>query len=603
MRLYLRLIKFIRPYLANFILAVVCMILYTVFSGFSLMTLLPIVDGVLGGKQMTFNSTVSFPFKPQLLHLLDVLNGMDRLWLLNASVIFFVVVIFLKVFFDYCQQVLMEKVGQSAMRDVRCEVYEHMVRKLSMEYFARERVGALMTRVTNDVNILLELLSGRFASTLNDSMQLFVYLSIILVIDWKLALSALLVMPFAMIPILRLGKLVRKLSKASQEKVADVGSILHETISGIRIVKAFGMEDYEAGRFRKESSIFAKIMIRSAKREAFLGPLTEFVGVVLAAFVVYVGARRVLLGTMTLGEFVLFLGALVSMMKPVKVAAKLNITLQKSRAAGERVYEILDTVSTVVEKHNAGVMQPLAQAIVFHSVSFGYKPSHPILRDVSLEVKAGEVVAFVGPSGVGKTSLLNLLPRFYDPTGGKITIDGVDIRDYSLRSLRAQMGIVTQETILFNDSIRNNISYGVGETSLEKVIEAAKAANIHDAVMKFEHGYESIIGERGMRLSGGERQRIAIARALLKNPKILILDEATSALDMESERLVQQALDNLMAQRTVLIIAHRLSTIQHADRIVVLENGRVLESGRHEELLKNGILYKKLYELQFAAIV
>ena len=602
MQLYLRLLKFIRPYLLVFVVALACMILFTILSGFSLMTLLPVVDGVMGGKKMTINTSLSFPFKRDLLHILDVLNGMDRLWLLNASVIFFLVVIVLKVVFDFLQQVLMETVGQKATRDVRCIVYEHLVCKLSMDYFNRERVGALMTRVTNDVNILLELLSGRFANTLQDSMQLFLYLGIIFVLDWKLALIALLVFPFVMLPILRIGKLIRKLSRKSQEKVADVSSILHETISGIRIVKAFGMENYEINRFRSESNIFSKIMIKSAKREAFLGPLTELAGVLLAAFVVYVGAKRVLIGTMTLGEFVLFLGALVSMVKPTKVIAKLNVTLQKARAAGERVFEILDTASTVQEKPHAIVLDPLWQEIVFDDVRFGYHPGHEILQDVSLKVSAGEVVAFVGPSGVGKTTLVNLIPRFYDPTAGRILIDGVDIRDATLASLRGQMGIVTQETILFNDSIKNNIAYGVQETTFEKIVDAAKAANIHETVLKLQQGYDTVIGERGIRLSGGERQRIAIARAILKDPKILILDEATSALDMESERLVQEALEKLMARRTVFIIAHRLSTIQHADRIIVLENGRILEAGRHEDLLKTGALYRKLYELQFANI-
>lgn len=600
MNIFARLLKFTRPYIPDICLAIVCMILYTIFSGFSLMTLLPIVDGVLGGKPIQLNTSLPIPFRSEISSLLGWLNSMDRTWLLNFSVAFFIIVIFLKVTFDYLQEVLMERVGQKAVRDVRCLLYDHMVQDLSMDYFGRERVGALMTRVTNDVNILLELLSGRFASALKDSMQLFLYMAIIFILDWKLASLCVFILPIIMLPILRIGKRIRKLSKASQEKVADVSSILHETISGIRIVKAFGMEKYEIGRFRQESSTFARIMIKSNRREAFLGPLTEFAGVLLAAVVVYIGAKRILVGTMTLGEFVLFLGALVSMVKPTKVFAKLNVTLQKSRAAGERVFEVLDTPASVREKPNAPALAPLSKGVVFENVAFGYRPDLPILKDVCLNVAAGEVVAFVGPSGVGKTSLVNLIPRFYDPTGGRILIDGVDIRDVSIASLRAQMGIVTQETILFNDTIRNNISYGVGKTTMEKIVEAAKAAHIHDTVSKLPNGYDTMIGERGVRLSGGERQRVAIARALLKNPKILILDEATSSLDVESERLVQDALNNLMATRTVFVIAHRLSTIQHADRIIVLENGRVLETGKHEELLKNGVLYKKLYEMQFA---
>ncbi len=600
MPLYLRLFKYLKPYLVPFALSLVCMIFYTIFSGFSLLTLLPVVDGVMGGKPLKFNTTVPFPFKQEFLSLLDYLNHMDRMWLLDATIVFFIVVILLKVFFDFYQQVLSETVAQKATRDVRCMVYEHLVCRLSMDYFSRERVGALMSRVTNDVNILLELLSGRFASTLKDSMQLFLYLGILIVIDWKLAALSLVVFPIAMMPIVRIGKRIRKLSRRSQEKVADVSSILHETISGIRIVKAFGMEKYEINRFHKESTIFADIMIKAAQKEAFLGPMTEFAGVLLAAFVVYVGAKQVLAGTMTLGEFVLFLGALVSMVKPAKVMTKLNVSLQKARASGERVFQVLDALSTVQDKPGAPALKELSRDIVFDGVSFSYQPDQPILSNVNLKVQAGEVVAFVGPSGVGKTSLLNLLPRFYDPTQGRILIDGVDTRDVSVSSLRAQMGIVTQETILFNDTIKNNIAYGVNETTFEKIVEAARAANIHETVLKLPRGYDTSIGDRGLRLSGGERQRIAIARALLKNPKILILDEATSALDTESERLVQDALDRLMARRTVFIIAHRLSTIVHADRIIVLEKGRILETGRHEELIRSGSLYKKLYELQFA---
>ncbi|HRZ87233.1 MAG TPA: ABC transporter ATP-binding protein [bacterium] len=599
MNLYARLFKFLKPYVGLFTIAIICMLLFTLFSGFSIMTIIPMVDGVLSGNKLTFQTSVPFPGKALLLHSLDYLNNFGRITLLNVMVAFFFVITCLKVLFDYLQQVLMEIVGQNATRDVRILLYER-IQYLSMDYFSKERVGVLMARITNDVNVLLDLLSGRFATSLKDAMQIFLYLSIIVVIEWKLAIVALVILPFVIYPIIKVGSRIRKLSKQSQERVGDLNSILQETFSGIRVVKAFTMEQYEIARFTDVARHFAKLMIKSVKREAFLGPLTEVAGIVLAIFVVYYGSRRVLNGTMSLGQFVLFLGALVSMVKPIKVMAKLNVTIQRAMAAGERVFEVIDAQPTVVEKKGAAALPQVGTEIVFDRVQFGYKDGEPVLRDIDLKVKAGQIVAFVGASGVGKTTLVNLLPRFYDPTAGRILVDGTDIRDVTLASLRMQMGIVTQETILFNDTIKNNIAYGHKETDFEKIVEAAKVSNAHDFIIKFPDGYDTVIGDRGARLSGGEKQRITIARAILKNPAILILDEATSALDTESERLVQEALDKLMEHRTVFVIAHRLSTIQHADVIAVLEQGRIAEIGRHDDLLSNGKVYKKYYELQFA---
>lgn len=599
LKLYSRLFKFLKPYVFLFVTAIICMLLFTLFSGFSIMTIIPMVDGVLSGNKLTFQTTVPFPGKELLMRSLDYLNGFDRFKLLNIMVSFFFVITCLKVLFDYLQQVLMEIVGQNATRDVRILLYER-IQYLSMDYFSKERVGVLMSRITNDVNVLLDLLSGRFATSLKDSMQIFLYMSIIVVIEWRLAVIALIILPFVIAPIIKVGKRIRKLSKQSQEQVGDLNSILQETFSGIRVVKAFSMEQYEIARFTDVARHFAKLMIKSVKREAFLGPLTEVAGIVLAIFVVYYGSRRVLNGTMSLGQFVLFLGSLVSMVKPIKVIAKLNVTIQRALAAGERVFEVIDAKSTVVEKENATELAPLTREVVFDHVWFGYKRDESVLKDINLIVKAGQIVAFVGASGVGKTTLVNLLPRFYDPTRGRITIDGNDLRDVSLMSLRKQMGIVTQETILFNDTIKNNIAYGHIETSFDKIVEAAKVSNAHDFIMKLPQQYDTPIGDRGARLSGGEKQRITIARAILKNPAILILDEATSALDTESERLVQEALDKLMEHRTVFVIAHRLSTVQHADIIVVLEDGRIVELGKHDELLLRGNVYKKYYDLQFA---
>ncbi|MDP8262807.1 MAG: ABC transporter ATP-binding protein [Candidatus Ancaeobacter aquaticus] len=596
-----RLFGFIKPYLAIFIIAMVCLILFTIFSGFSIMTILPLVDGVLSGKKITFTTAVPFPGKEQFYEILNYLNGFDRIALLNIMMGFFFVVTCLKLVFDYIQQVLMEYIGQNATRDVRVLIYAK-IQYLSMDYFSKERVGVLMARITNDVNILLELLSGRFASSLKDAMQILLYTTIIVVIDYKLALVALVILPVVAYPVLKVGKRLRKLSKQSQETIGDLNSILQETFSGIRVVQAFSMEEYEISRFRQIANHFAKIMIKAAKREAFLGPLTEIAGITLALFVVYYCSRRVLGGAMSLGQFILFLGALVSMVKPLKVIAKLNVTIQKGMAAGERVFEVLDAKSSVVEKENPIELETLKNEIAFKDISFSYKKGEAVLSDIDFSVKRGQIIAFVGSSGVGKTTLVNLLPRFYDVTKGAISIDGCDIRDLSIESLRKNIGIVTQETILFNDTIKNNIAYGHIETSFDKLVETTKIANAHNFIMNLPDQYDTVIGDRGARLSGGEKQRITIARAILKNPAILILDEATSALDTESERLVQEALDKLMEHRTVLVIAHRLSTIQHADTIIALDDGTIAEMGRHDELITHAGVYKKFYDLQFSNV-
>jgi subfamily B ATP-binding cassette protein MsbA len=459
--------------------------------------------------------------------------------------------------------------------------------------------GVLMSRITNDVNLIQGAVSSVVTGLLKDALSIVGLVGLIFYQDWKLALIAMAVLPFAFFPIVKFGRMLRGISTKSQESMGDISVILHETISGNRIVKAFGMEEYEKERFAKENFKYFKYLMKSVVVRSLSSPVMEFLGGLGIVFVIWYGGYSVIKGVSTPGNFTSFMTALLLLYEPVKRLSRMNNVLQEGMAAATRVYDILDTEPEIKDKQDAVHLPPLRHSIVLRDVQFQYG-NQPVLRDINLEVTAGEVIAIVGVSGVGKTTLVNLIPRFYEVTGGAILIDGVDIRDVTISSLRAQLGMVTQQTILFNDTVQNNIAYGDVSKTKEKIVAAAKAANAHNFVMKTAQGLDMVIGEQGVRLSGGERQRLCIARALLKNAPILILDEATSSLDSEAELEVQKALDNLMAGRTTLVIAHRLSTIKNADRIVVLANGHIVEEGKHEELLRTSGEYCRLYELQFA---
>jgi subfamily B ATP-binding cassette protein MsbA len=419
--------------------------------------------------------------------------------------------------------------------------------------------------------------------------------------DWQLAMIAMVVLPFAFFPIVKFGKMLRRISTKSQESMGDISVILHETIGGNRIVKAFGMEDYEKERFSKENTKYFYYLMKSVSVRALSSPVMEFLGGVGIVFIIWYGGYNVIRGVSTPGTFFSFLAALLMLYEPVKRLSNMNNVIQQGMAAAHRVYDILDTAPEIEDKPDAIPLPPMRDKLQLRNVQFRYG-NEPVLKDINLKVVAGEVIALVGASGAGKSTLVDLIPRFYDVTDGAILIDGLDIRDVTMDSLRAQIGMVTQQTILFNDTVRNNIAYGDMHKQEEEIVAAVRAANAYDFIMKMEQGFNTIIGEQGVRLSGGERQRLCIARALLKNAPILILDEATSALDSEAEMEVQRALENLMAGRTTLVIAHRLSTIQNADRIVVIADGRIVEEGRHEVLLKCDGEYCRLYELQFAQL-
>jgi subfamily B ATP-binding cassette protein MsbA len=505
----------------------------------------------------------------------------------------------IKGIFRYIQSYLMRYVGQRVIMDIRNRMYEHYQR-LSLDYFAANQTGAMMSRITNDIIAMQNALPVA-TDLIRQPFTLIGLIGVAFYQEWKLTLFALLAMPLMIIPIVVFMKKFRKYSKTEQEKMGNMSSVLQESISGIKVTRAFGMEEHEINRFDKENMDYFKVRIKTIRAEEFTSPLNEFFGSIGIAFVVWYGGYQVLTGESTPGSFFSFLAACALMYNPIKKLNHANATIQGSMAAAERVFQILDTEPSVREKDGALSIDNVQEGIEFKNVSFKYYQDM-ILNQIDLKVRSGQVVAIVGESGGGKSTLVSLIPRFYDVSEGSISIDGVDLRDLSFKSLRRLTAVVSQETFLFNDTIRNNIAYMPGRESisLDAVITAAKAANAHDFIMAMQEGYDTVVGERGVRLSGGQKQRLSIARALLKDSPILILDEATSSLDSESEYLVQEALNRLMKGRTTFVIAHRLSTVQHADRIIVLSKGRIVEDGRHDELLKVGGEYAKLYSRQFA---
>jgi subfamily B ATP-binding cassette protein MsbA len=592
MREYLKLLKFVRPYLGLFTLAGICMFFSTIFDGVSLAMIVPLADKVLGNKKII----VPTKLPPFLASFVDKLNNTESAVLLNYMAIGVLVLFSLKGVFGFLQSYLMSSIGQQTVRDIRAKLYAKL-QYLSLDYFTHKRGGELMSRITNDVRLVENAVSYGSTDLIYQSLQVVIFTVLIFFIYAKLALIALVLLPLISIPIVKVGKILRKLSRKGQEKIADTNSLLYETILGVRIVKAFNMEEYEINKFNQVNRDYYKLSMKSIKRNLILGPSTEFLGALAGVFVFFWGGREVIAGKLSFGVFGLFLGSLLSLLRPFKKLSQVNAINQQAMAASSRIYEVLDAQTSVAEKENPDEITEFKSSISFEDVWFSYA-SQQILKGINLEVKRGEVLAIVGPSGCGKTTLVDLIPRFYDSNKGRILIDGVDIRQVSLKSLRQQIGIVTQETILFNDTIRANIAYGRPGASLQYIEKAAKEAYAHDFIEHCPSGYETVIGDRGMRLSGGERQRIAIARALLKDPSILILDEATSQLDLESERIVQEALNRLIKGRTVFVVAHRLSTIRGAHRIIVINESRIVEQGNHESLIENDGLYKRLYEMQ-----
>ena len=497
------------------------------------------------------------------------------------------------------QAYLMNYVGQTIIKRLRDELYSH-IQMLPLSFFHKHETGVLMARIINDVNVVKGMVSNAVTALLKDSFTIIGLLVVIFYRDWELAFIAITVFPVAVIPIVKFGRRVRRLSTRCQEAIADMSSLLHETFTGTRIVKAFAMELYENKRFLEKTLQLFKYEMKAVKVKSMSSPVMELLGGIGITFIIWYGGSKVITETSTPGTFFSFMAALIMLYAPVKRISPLNNIIQEGLAAAVRIYDIVDTDSDIMERGDAVDLEPKHHAVVFRNVSFKYD-EQVVLNDINLEVKSGGVIALVGISGGGKTTLVNLIPRFYDVTEGAILIDGHDVRDVTIGSLRRQIGIVTQDPILFNDTIRNNIAYGNLDASTAEIIAVAKAAYAYDFIQGFRDKLDTVVGESGVRLSGGEKQRICIARALLKNAPILILDEATSSLDTESELAVQRALENLMKGRTTFVIAHRLSTIRHADRIIVIVNGSIVEEGKHEELLALRGEYCKLHEMQFAS--
>lgn len=598
--IFKRIIGFGKPYTRYFALSITFMLLNTVFEGVSIFSIVPFVDKVLTGKKIEFTCDIRLPFMDRINELLAYLSSLDRMMVFKYIALFTLIIFIIKGIAFYYAHVFMEILGQKIVKDIRCKIFEH-VESMSIDFFTQGKTGNLMSRVTSDVQMVLEIISGRFASTLIELPKFIVYAVIAIVIDWKLV-AGMVFLPFLVLPIILIGKKIRSLSRRSQTLLADLNSILFEVLTGIKIVQAFLMEKTELQRFITENIRYYKTRIKLIRLDTILSPLTDITGIIVCLGIMLYRIPSIIEGQMSIGTFTLQAAAIVAMVKPLKTLGKINALMQRAFGACERIFEILDTKATIVEQKNPVHLPVVSRDIKFDNVSFRYETngsSKSVLENISITIKKGDIAAFVGPSGAGKTTILNLVPRFYDPEQGRIMIDGIDLRDVALSSLRGQIGIVTQETILFNESVFANIAYGTTEFSPDEVERAAKTANAHDFIQNLPEGYKTIIGEKGVKLSGGQRQRISIARAILKDPAILILDEATSALDTESERLVQAAIDRLMEHRTVLVVAHRLSTVMHANVIFVIENGKILASGTHGQLLKTSQLYQKLYEMQF----
>lgn len=571
MSIYRRLFPFLRPYLfPTFALAIVCMLLFSATNAVLPFLVERVFDDIFAKKN---------------LHALRLLP-------------FIIVGTFLfRGLVNFGHAYLTEYVGHRIVADLRNTLNAHL-QSLSLSYFHYHPTGTILSRVTNDTLLVRDALTQATASMMRDATSLAALVVVAFLKDWFLASLAFVVFPITILPLMQVYKKVRLASRKGQGSLGYLAALLQETIQGNRVVKAFGMEEYERDRFAAENRRLLRHSLRAGRLRAFVPPMVELVAACGIGAVVWYGGHSVIAGERTQGEFIAFLTAMLLLYQPFKHLTRTNAAIQSGLAGAERLFEVLDERSEVEERADAHALIGVQQGIQLSRVFFRYQQDW-VLHGIDLKIRAGEVVALVGPSGSGKSTLADLIPRFYDVNQGQVTIDGINVRDLTLKSLRSQIAVVTQFTFLFNDTVRNNIAYGTPSRPLEEVIAAAQAAHAHDFIMALPQGYDTVIGELGVRLSGGQRQRLAIARALLKNAPILILDEATSSLDTESERLVQAAVERLMADRTVLVIAHRLSTIRQADRIVVLVNGSILEEGRHDELLARNAQYRKFYDLQF----
>ncbi|HNR66487.1 MAG TPA: ABC transporter ATP-binding protein [bacterium] len=621
MHLYFRILRYIRPYLVPLFGSILCIILFTIFNSAFQISIIPFLNTIFKSPQQTALQTSEPPSlspansdasntlskKNRFAGTQDLVKekffrffqGDDPDTALHRICVVILLITLFKNLFAYLQRYLMALVEESIIRDIRNDLYRQISLQ-SLRFFSRTRTGQIISRITNDVSLLNGGVSASFVTLIKNPLAIIASLAIAFYLSWQLTLIALIVAPLSIGIISWIGLRLRKQSTLSQEKMADVTSVLQETISGARVVKAFAMEQFEINKFVRETQSYFKTLLRISRTRNLASPLTEFLGTIVAVGILWFGGRQVLQGNiMSPEEFIGFLVIILSVMTPVKELSSVHTRLQEALAAGERIFEVIDLQPEIRNVANPVHLHTFNHAIEFDKVSFTYNKGDFFLSDISVTIEKGRVLALVGPSGGGKSTFADLVPRFYDPTAGVIRIDGTDIRQMEIASLRNQMGIVTQETILFNDTVFGNIAYGLSDKKESEVTAAAKIANAHEFILELPQKYQTNIGERGIELSGGQRQRLAIARAVLKNPPILILDEATSALDTQSEVLVQQAIERLMKNRTSIVIAHRLSTILNADCILVLDKGKIVQSGTHQELIHKPGLYQKLYQMQF----
>ncbi|MCK4807106.1 MAG: ATP-binding cassette domain-containing protein [Candidatus Aegiribacteria sp.] len=623
-----RILSYLGPYWKWMTGAMLCMVLFAILSGASLGMILPLFDNVFARNDTAEEKSDFLPTLSQntgdafsrlgseLLSLHpggvfsaggDVVEGVrdslresDPQQVLIVIVLGLVFIVLLKNFLGFMQIFFLSRAEQGVVTDIRGGLYNHLL-ELDMGFYTSTRSGDVMARFTSDVGNMNWAMTEMMMSVPRQAVLLLVYLGLALWASWRLALITLLVFPPAMLFILILSRRLRRKTHYSQERLSDFSALLQETIFGIRIVKAFSMEKFEVSRFKTILDVHRKTETSLQRERAFASPVTEIMGSIASGFIMWYGGSAILSGgSLSTGRFLVFLAAALSMMKPIKTISNANSRIQTGIASAERVFNLMDRVPAIRQPLNPVSFDSFHERIEFRNVCFSYENGTPVLTDVSFSFEKGEIIALVGPSGGGKSTIADLIPRFYDPDSGSILIDGSDLRTIDLEALRKNLGVVTQETVLFNDTVRNNIAYGEESIPIEKVRLAAEVANALEFIEKLPRGFSTIIGERGAKLSGGQRQRLAIARAVLKDPDILIFDEATSALDTHSERQVQKAIDGLIKGRTSLIIAHRLSTITKATRVLYIDKGRIVESGTHPELLEMNGKYRLLYDMQFA---
>jgi subfamily B ATP-binding cassette protein MsbA len=613
-QLYLRIIGYLRPYIKQIILILLFNFFFVIFNTLAIWMVAPVVSTLF---ETTAEDTIqtqddsSIPEEEpgfldihQQLKLLVKRHLMkkDRLDTLKLLCFILFLAFFLKNTFNYLEAWFVSFIEQKVIKDFRDQVYAHLL-KLPLSFFHKMQTGNLISRVTNDINALNVAINKGFTKIIRDPIIIIIFIYLLFNISWKLSLVSLLVFPVSGALIKQIGRSLQRKSERVQRRIADITSILQETLTGMKVVKAFSMEKYERDKFVARTDTHYRAVLKQVRLFRLSPPLSETIGIGIMACVLWFGGGLVFSGQLLSSkDFITFIAILYAVLDPIKSLGDLNNNIHIALASAKRVFMIMDTPITITDASNAVEKKHFNTEICFNHVSFHYKEDEaPVLKKINLTVQKNQKIALVGHSGAGKTTLVNLIPRFYDIQRGSITVDGIDIREIKIKNLRDLLGIVTQEVILFNDTIANNIAYGRADYPLEKVKNAAQLANADTFIEALPEGYQTVIGEQGMRLSGGQRQRISIARAILKNPAILIFDEATSSLDTESERLIQEAIENLMRDRTVFLIAHRLSTVINADIIVVLDEGKILATGPHKELLGKSPEYRRLYELQFNA--